>query len=345
MILDESHTRLQLGQGRPRQGTEICNFGAPSPRDLSELSPVDFVSVSPGLLCNLVRKSAQDVEKIDFRAEKNPVASLAVMAFSVPIQGYNYISMARLQNEVVPKSFSFQNERFREVLHGVAEAGVGVKFLMFAVNCSRFPCSLGEYQRSEEKRETAKKNQEKQHNNEKAKKSGEKKGKIPPTPSTPTPLRTSQRLYRQFDEDPTNRPQKMLSPVQLSDSRSSSHRHILEVGKFFGHFLVTICHLLVCVPIPFSLPIVAISYEQWQFYANKAKTEMRHFCLKHDKTRYTPVKQDRFLKSPRNGQHPERDQNEIGTRYEFAYFEAIEGQDRVALKDAPGFSLLEYQMS
>ena len=42
------------------------------------------------------------------------------------------------------------------------------------------------------------------------------------------------------------------------------------------------------------------------FYANKAKTGVRHFCLKH-----------RFLKSPRNGQHPERDQSEIGTRYEF----------------------------
>ena len=33
--------------------------------------------------------------------------------------------------------------------------------------------------------------------------------------------------------------------------------------------------------------------------------------------------------SPRNGQHPERDQNEIRTGYKFAYFEAIEGQDRV----------------
>ena len=37
-------------------------------------------------------------------------------------------------------------------------------------------------------------------------------------------------------------------------------------------------------------------YEQWPFYANKAKTEMRHFCLKRYKTRYTPVKRDRFLK-------------------------------------------------
>ena len=38
---------------------------------------------------------------------------------------------------------------------------------------------------------------------------------------------------------------------------------------------------------------------------------------KRFKTRYTPEKRDRFLKSPRSGQHPGRDQNEIGTRYKF----------------------------
>ena len=42
-------------------------------------------------------------------------------------------------------------------------------------------------------------------------------------------------------------------------------------------------------------------------------------------------------KSPRNGQHPEPDQNEIRTRYGFASYEAIEGQDRVARQDAPIF--------
>ena len=41
------------------------------------------------------------------------------------------------------------------------------------------------------------------------------------------------------------------------------------------------------------------------------------FCLKHYKTRCTPVKRDR-TKNPRHGQHPEQDQNEIGTRYELA---------------------------
>ena len=49
---------------RPWQGTEICNFGAPSPLDFFEISPVDFFPFSPGLLCNQVRKSPQKVEKI-----------------------------------------------------------------------------------------------------------------------------------------------------------------------------------------------------------------------------------------------------------------------------------------
>ena len=48
---------------------------------------------------------------------------------------------------------------------------------------------------------------------------------------------------------------------------------------------------------------------------NKAKTFRRHFCLKRYKTRCTPEKRDQ-IKNPRHGQHPERDQNEIGTRYE-----------------------------
>ena len=50
------------GYVRPRQGTEICNFGAPSPLDFCEFSPVDVFS--PGLLCNLERKWPQNVEKI-----------------------------------------------------------------------------------------------------------------------------------------------------------------------------------------------------------------------------------------------------------------------------------------
>ena len=51
--------------------------------------------------------------------------------------------------------------------------------------------------------------------------------------------------------------------------------------------------------------------------SNKAKTFRRHFCLKPCKARCTPEKRD-WIKNPRHGQHPERDRNEIGTRYEFA---------------------------
>ena len=52
--------------------------------------------------------------------------------------------------------------RIREVLHGVGADGVGVKFPIFAVNCSRFPCPLGEYQKSEERQKKDPKNEEKQ---------------------------------------------------------------------------------------------------------------------------------------------------------------------------------------
>ena len=54
------------------------------------------------------------------------------------------------------------------------------------------------------------------------------------------------------------------------------------------------------------------------------------------------MKRDR-IKNPRHGLHPERDQNETGTRYTFASFEAMKGQDRAAFQYALGFSLLERQ--
>ena len=66
---------------------------------------------------------------------------------------------------------------------------------------------------------------------------------------------------------------------------------------------------------------------------------MRHFCLQRYKTRYTPAKRDR-IKYPSHCQHPERDQNVIGTRYEFAQFEAMKGQDRVAFHHTLGFVLI-----
>ena len=51
------------------------------------------------------------------------------------------------------------------------------------------------------------------------------------------------------------------------------------------------------------------------FFAKKAKTEMRHFCIKHYKTRYTPEKRDRI-----KIQGMVSIQNEIGTRYECPQF-------------------------
>ena len=58
----------------------ICIFGVPSPLDFFEFSPVDFFSVSLGFLCNLVRFSPQNVEKIA-RFLGRDVTSLAVMVF------------------------------------------------------------------------------------------------------------------------------------------------------------------------------------------------------------------------------------------------------------------------
>ena len=40
--------------------------------------------------------------------------------------------------------------------------------------------------------------------------------------------------------------------------------------------------------------VLVATNEQRHFYANKPKTEMRHFRLKHYKTRCTPVKRDRY---------------------------------------------------
>ena len=53
-------------------------------------------------------------------------------------------------------------------------------------------------------------------------------------------------------------------------------------------------------------------YEQLHFYSNKAKTGLRHFSLKHYKTRYTPVKRDRIKKK----QGMVSVHNEIRMRYE-----------------------------
>ena len=79
----------------------------------------------------------------------------------------------------------------REVPNGFGADGVGAKFPIFPVNCSRLPVFQENRQitkKNEKKKKKTKKNDEKRRKTKK----NEKNGKIPPTPSTPTPLRTSQ---------------------------------------------------------------------------------------------------------------------------------------------------------
>ena len=88
-------------------------------------------------------------------------------------------------------------EKVREVPNGVGADGVGVKFPIFPVNCSRLPLFQENRQKTkkhEEKRRKTKKNEEKRKKTKKRRKTkkNEESGKIPPTPSTPTPLRTFQ---------------------------------------------------------------------------------------------------------------------------------------------------------
>ena len=93
MILNE----LESGHVRPRQGTEICNFGAPSPLIFWIFIQWIFF---PGET-KIWRKLP------DVRAEKkaqSPVTSLAVMIFSAPmepditlqLQYSNYLDLVRI---------------------------------------------------------------------------------------------------------------------------------------------------------------------------------------------------------------------------------------------------------
>ena len=89
---------LAAGQVRPRQGTEICNFGAPSP--LWGGSPLDFFAFSPVFMCNLVRRAPWNVEKVAKnpveKIASNPVTSVAVMVFSalMSLVGWPLLRMA-----------------------------------------------------------------------------------------------------------------------------------------------------------------------------------------------------------------------------------------------------------
>ena len=62
---------------------------------------------------------------------------------------------------------------------------------------------------------------------------------------------------------------------------------------------------------------------------------MRRYCLKHLKNKIHACKTRQDIKSKAwsaSRTRSERDQNEIGTRYKFAQFETIKGQDSVAFQ-------------
>ena len=112
------------------------------------------------------------------------------------------------------------------------------------------------------------------------------------------------------------------------------------VGRGGGGGRSLVVTPLLYLIVALSLSLYIYIYEQRHLESKKAKTFRRHFCRKHHKTRCTPEKRDQ-IKNPRHGHHPERDQNEIGTRYKFVQLEAIKGQDRVACQYTLGFSLFE----
>ena len=86
------------------------------------------------------------------------------------------------------------NVNIREVLNGVGADGVGVKFPILyrkiAVVCS---CPRRMRRKAKKNKKEAKKNDENEEKRRQTTKN-EINGKIPPTPSTPTPLRTSQKI-------------------------------------------------------------------------------------------------------------------------------------------------------
>ena len=91
-----------------------------------------------------------------------------------------------------------------------------------------------------------------------------------------------------------------------------SHRHICAIPHFATYRVI-----IVRSPPPPTktstkefCDTIATSIARYEEYRCWASEEMRHFCLKHYKTRCTLAKRDR-IKNPRHGQHPERDQNEM----------------------------------
>ena len=141
------------------------------------------------LLENLLRTLLRSVRLHDpLGVHPNYVLSPAVVSGNIVFVEHGCLHRTSCPHNMVHGST-------REASHGVGADGVGVKFLIFAVNCSRLPLSSW---RMRGKRRKTKKGEGKHQKLEKRKKSEKseekppKKKKIPQTPSTLTPIRTSQ---------------------------------------------------------------------------------------------------------------------------------------------------------
>ena len=90
---------ISSGHLRPRQGTEICNFGAPAPLDFFLnifLQWIFFLFLQVFYVVWQGDRPKTWRKLPDSRAEtkvQNPDTSLAVMVFSVPISGWNQIKV------------------------------------------------------------------------------------------------------------------------------------------------------------------------------------------------------------------------------------------------------------
>ena len=79
-------TLICSGQVRPRQGTEICNFGAPSPLEALHWMFCFFSSIYVQFSKTSPLKSGESSEKSSGeKIASNPVTSVAVMVFSALI--------------------------------------------------------------------------------------------------------------------------------------------------------------------------------------------------------------------------------------------------------------------
>ena len=73
---------LFSGHVRPRQGTEICNFGAPSPLEALHWIFCFFSNFYVQFSKTSPLKSGESSEKSVEKIASNPVTSVAVMVFS-----------------------------------------------------------------------------------------------------------------------------------------------------------------------------------------------------------------------------------------------------------------------